>query len=120
LWFKSENSFYRELLLDAQDSKQAAFYGSISGFSFLNSKHRKELKSPIEEVADWSIIAYKIMLATTKLKLKHNPLILEFLLKTKDEPLIEIDHPSYWGTTDTKKNRYGKLLMKLRTEFGRS
>ena len=84
----------------------------------LNAKHKASLTKPIIPVSDWDTKVFKLMLKTLRLKYQGSS-VLTGLLLTKWEELIDEDHHQYWGTETVKKNRLGRILMRLRDqEFG--
>lgn len=67
--------------------------------------------------SDWEQVKQDIMLETVLLKFRANPDILESLIATGDEELIEnTTKESYWGCGPNKdgQNNYGKILVKAR------
>ena len=66
---------------------------------------------------DWEQVKQDIMLETVLLKFRAYPEILELLIATGDEELIEnTTKESYWGCGPNKdgQNNYGKILVKAR------
>ncbi len=67
---------------------------------------------------DWEDVKQDIMLETVLLKFKANPDILELLLATGEEELVEhTTKEYYWGCGPDKsgQNNYGKILVKARS-----
>ena len=118
VYFKSSNATYRSMVLEAQpDPKAVAFLGSSSGMKYWTAKLHRTGGSLIDLAPDWHQLAFKVMLKTVRLKYQHNPCLVDHLLATGDKQLIEQDYENYWDAGEDKKNRFGRLLMKVRREL---
>ena len=71
-----------------------------------------------ERIPNWSEIKYDCMKTVFRLKAEQNPMVLESLLSTGDNIIVEhcVDEDTDWGIDKNKKgnNHLGKSLMKVR------
>lgn len=94
-------------------------YGGLVG-KVAKAKGRKE-KLP----ANWNEVRVELMYGCLYLKFSQNPKLLERLLATGNEELVEGNtwHDTFWGVCTCREckgrgdNILGKLLMKVREEL---
>ena len=89
-------------------------------FSNLDSSLAKRKGRHVTLRKDWEDIKDDIMYQVVKAKFSQNEDLLEKLLATENEELIEGNTWSdyYWGVCNGKgKNKLGKILMKVRDEL---
>ncbi|MCX8074273.1 MAG: NADAR family protein [Clostridia bacterium] len=113
IFFKTNEHFYqyskvieceiKQEILDAETPKEASNIG-------------RDRNNKIRE--DWDKVKQEIMLEGVLLKFRANPNILEKLLDTGEEEIVEDTvKEEYWGCGPNKtgQNNYGKILVKART-----
>lgn len=97
-------------------------------FTNLNPSEAKKRGRRVELRPDWEEVKETIMLEILRDKFgPHNQVMMNRLLMTKDEELIEGNcwHDNYWGSCncskckDKGKNRLGILLMQVREEMAK-
>lgn len=108
-------------------SSEAAFQaqkapGIASQFSKLNPNKAKALGRKVKIRKDWEDVKDQVMYEIITAKFTQNPELMDKLLATGDEELIEGNDwgDMYWGyDTDYKKglNKLGKILMRVRDEL---
>ena len=102
---KFEDKEYRELIRGAYTSKQAAELG-------------RSRKLPIRK--DWEIVKDEIMYQAVLKKFKTHQKLLELLLSTGSQDIIE-NAPGdyYWGIgqNGTGLNKLGKILVTIRDQL---
>ena len=89
-------------------------------FKKLTPNEAKKLGKHIHLRKDWNEIKDQKMYEICYAKFKQNSELKKKLLKTGNSLLIEGNdwHDTYWGMCNNKgKNKLGKILMKIRTEF---
>lgn len=91
----------------------------------------KKLGEKIEQNDEWVARREKTIYNINKCKYEQNEILIDRLLDTGDRQLFEATTGSTWGInasirskaahdhTGTGKNRFGKILQKLRTDFRR-
>lgn len=108
-------------------SSESAFQAAkcperIEEFCNLTSYQAKRLGNRVELRPDWDSVKLDVMYQVCKAKFEQNPDLLERLLATEDEELIEWNdwHDTFWGVCDgVGENNLGKTLMRIREEFKR-
>ena len=102
---KFEDEQVRQLIINAETPKIASQIG-------------RDRKYKLRE--DWEKIKQEVMFDAVLYKFKQNPEILEKLLLTGDEEIIEETvKENYWGCGPLKdgQNNYGKIVGKVRTSL---
>ena len=112
-WHKCRAEGYRAQIELSTDPMQAGYFGTPLGRTFL-ARHNKGIEYSLRK--DWPTIAQKTMAKIVRLKFDQNPNIRSILLQTQDQHLQENEQPVYWED-GAKRNRYGRLLMKLRSTY---
>lgn len=113
-WFKCRHAIYREAVIHAADSKQAAFFGMPAGMSMLANRHRR--KKPFRLRDDWPDKAEGFMRTTLRLKFEQNPTLAGLLRDSGTARLKEVDNAGYW-INPVKDNLTGLLLTRLRADI---
>lgn len=104
---KFEDENVRKLIIDAPTPKIASNIG-------------RDRQYKIKE--NWEEIKQNVMYDAVFYKFKANPDILEKLLQTGDEEIVEETvKENYWGCGPLKdgQNNYGKILVKVREDLRR-
>ena len=92
----------------------------------LNAKTPEEareiaIEHKSERIPNWSEIKYDCMKAIFRLKAEQNPIVLNALLSTKDNIIIEhcVDEDTDWGVDNNLQgeNNLGRLWMEVREEY---
>lgn len=114
-YFKCSHPFFKERVLQAHDSKQAGFYGSSIGLTFIANKHKLKLKL----IKGWEDKAEDYMLKVLKLKLSQNPLCLKVLKDAiaTGKKLSEKDPNQYWSFKEVEDGN-GLLVKLLKSSVG--
>lgn len=110
-WPTAEHYFQAQKFFDENIKERIRFAETPKEASTIGRDRNLPLRS------DWEEVKQDIMLETVLLKFRANPDILELLLATGDEELIEnTTKESYWGCGPDKngQNNYGKILVKAR------
>lgn len=92
----------------------------VKEFLNLNPSEAKRLGRRVKLRADWEKVKDDIMTEIVRNKFIQNKNLMQKLLDTKDEELIEGNtwNDRYWGVCDGKgKNILGKILMGLRANI---
>lgn len=92
----------------------------VKEFLNLNPSEAKRLGRRVKLRADWEKVKDDIMTEIVRNKFTQNKNLMQKLLDTEDEELIEGNtwNDRYWGVCDGKgKNILGKILMGLRANI---
>ena len=79
----------------------------------------KSLGSKVFSRMDWESVKIDAMRLALYLKFHQNPYLIEKLLKTENEPIVEVNwwNDTFWGVyykNGKGENWLGRLLMELR------
>lgn len=108
------------------NSVEAAYQGAKAGsdsilkaFSHLNARESKAAGSCLKLQEDWHLLKLPIMEYLVEHKFKNNPDLMQMLLATGNQQLIEGNwwNDTYWGVCNgVGENHLGKILMRVRDE----
>ena len=89
-------------------------------FATLDASSSKKLGRFITLRSDWEDVKDRIMYEICVAKFTQNPNLMQMLIDTKDEYLVEGNdwNDCYWGQCNGKGlNKLGEILMRIRNEF---
>lgn len=108
----AETAFQAQKTLDVEERRK---------FSMLkNPVQAKRLGRKVKLRDDWEEVKLDIMTEVVSQKFLQHPHLIEMLLQTGDEELIEGNKwgDRFWGVCKGKgKNHLGKILMKIRDAY---
>lgn len=108
----AESAFQAQKTLDVEERRK---------FSMLkNPVQAKRLGRKVKLRDDWEEVKLDIMTEVVSQKFLQHPYLIEMLLQTGDEELIEGNKwgDRFWGACKGKgKNHLGKILMKIRDVY---
>lgn len=94
---------------------------SMHTFSDRTPGYVKKIGRFIQLRKDWNKIKFQLMTNLVTEKFEQNPHLMEKLIETGDEELVEGNHwgDRYWGVSGGEgKNNLGKILMNVRKHNG--
>ena len=113
VYFKTSEHYYQSQKFEDEEVRQLIINAETPKIA---SKIGRDRKYKLRE--DWEEIKQKVMFDAVLFKFKANPEILEKLLSTGDEEIVEETvKENYWGCGPLKdgQNNYGKIVVKVRT-----
>lgn len=112
VYLNAETAFQAQKTLDVEERRK---------FSMLkNPVQAKRLGRKVKLRDDWEEVKLDIMTEIVSQKFLQHPHLIEMLLQTGDEELVEGNKwgDRFWGVCKGKgKNHLGKILMKIRDAY---
>jgi len=113
VYFKTSEHYYQSQKFEDEEVRQLIINAKTPKIA---SEIGRDRKYKLRE--DWEEIKQKVMFDAVLFKFKANPDILEKLLSTGEEEIVEETvKENYWGCGPLKdgQNNYGKIVVKVRT-----
>lgn len=118
LWPTVEHAFQAAKFLGSNDALAARICKATSPYDAKAIAHEKDVLSFVRE--DWSSVKEDIMRELKRCKANQHPIVMDFLLASKDVILVEnSETDAFWGRGPdlNGKNMDGELWMEYRDEL---